>query len=301
MQQLLLYTATVLIWGTTWFAITFQLGDISEAVSLFYRYALAALILMCVCIIRRSAMRFKLKDHLFMALQGLFLFSLNYLLFYWCTGYIASGLVAVVFSTMIAMNIFNSALFLKQAVRPLVVLGALFGLLGISLVFGHELIAARENLASGNVIKGLALGLLATYCASLGNILSARNQRSGIPVLQSNAWGMLYGCLLLFFYSIASGAAFSFQWSMAYSLSLLYLAVFGSVIAFGTYLTLVGRIGADKAAYATVLFPIVALALSTRYENFEWTAMSVIGVVLVLLGNVIVVGRKTIRLFLRIA
>ncbi len=299
MQQLLLYLTTVLIWGTSWFAITFQLGEVQEAVSLFYRYAIAAIVLICVCIVRSTGMRFSARNHLYLALQGLFLFSLNYLLFYWCTGYIASGLVAVVFSTMVVMNIFNSALFLKNPVRPLVVLGALFGLVGISMVFGHELIAARQDLSSDRVLKGLALGLVATYCASIGNILSARNQASGIPVLQSNAWGMLYGSVFLFLYSLVTGAEFSYESTPAYTLSLLYLAIFASVIAFGAYLTLVGRIGADKAAYATVLFPLVALALSTQYEGFKWTFMSIMGVVLVLIGNVIVVGRKSIREFIR--
>ncbi len=293
MQGATFYLLTVLIWGSTWFAIRFQLGTVDPSVSLVYRFGLAAVLLFTWCLVRRVSLRFTWREHAAMAAQGACLFSLNYLLFYWCTGLITSGLVAIIFSTVIVMNIFNGAIFLKKPIQGVVLLGALLGLTGITMVFWHEVAASRavSDMASQNVLKGLGIGLVATLFASLGNILSARNQACGIPVLQTNAIGMSYGAVVMLIYATLSGAPFTFEWTTAYVGSLLYLSVFGSIVAFGAYLTLVGRIGADRAAYATVLFPLVALVISSIFEDFTWTPIALMGIGLILIGNVIVVGR----------
>ena len=293
MQGAVFYLLTVLIWGSTWFAIRFQLGPVDPSLSLVYRFGLAACLLLIWCVFRRVSLRFSVKEHVAMAAQGVCLFSVNYLLFYWCTGLITSGLVAIIFSTVIVMNIINGAIFLNKPVQGIVLVGALVGLLGITLVFWHEIEASQavSDEASAKVLKGLGIGLVATLFASLGNILSARNQSHKLPVLQTNAFGMTYGALLMVGYAVVWGVPFNFEWSVAYVGSLLYLSVFGSIIAFGAYLTLVGRIGADRAAYATVLFPLVALVISSIFENFQWTPLALAGVALVLIGNVIVVGK----------
>jgi drug/metabolite transporter (DMT)-like permease len=293
MQGAVFYLLTVLIWGSTWFAIRFQLGTVDPSLSLVYRFGLAACLLLVWCVIRRVSLRFTVKEHLAMAAQGLCLFSVNYLLFYWTTGLITSGLVAIIFSTVIVMNIINSAIFLKKPVQGIVLFGAVVGLLGITLVFWHEIEASRavSEQASNKVLKGLGIGLVATLFASLGNILSARNQAHKLPVLQTNAFGMAYGAMIMVAYALAADVPIVFEWTVDYVGSLLYLSIFGSIIAFGAYLTLVGRIGADRAAYATVLFPLVALVISSIFENFQWTPLALAGVALVLIGNVIVVGK----------
>jgi drug/metabolite transporter (DMT)-like permease len=293
MQGAVFYLLTVLIWGSTWFAIRFQLGAVDPSLSLVYRFGLAACLLLVWCLIRRVELRFSAKEHLAMAAQGFCLFSVNYLLFYWCTGLITSGLVAIIFSTVIVMNIINGAIFLKKPVQSIVLLGALVGLLGITLVFWHEIEASQavSEQASATVLKGLGMGLVATFFASLGNILSARNQSHKLPVLQTNAFGMAYGAGFMVIYALLAGVPVVFEWSVGYVGSLLYLSIFGSIIAFGAYLTLVGRIGADRAAYATVLFPLVALLISSIYEDFQWTPLALAGVALVLIGNIMVVGR----------
>ncbi len=293
MQGALFYILTVLIWGSTWFAIRFQLGVVDESLSLVYRFGLAAALLLLWCLFRGKRLQFSVVSHVAMAAQGVCLFSVNYLLFYWTTGLITSGLVAIIFSTVIVMNIVNGAVFLKKCVQSIVLLGALLGLSGITLVFWHEIeLAARESVVRRHdVLTGLGIGLVATYFASLGNILSARNQAKKLPVLQTNAYGMAYGALLMLVYALFTGARFAFEFTVPYVTSLLYLSIFGSIIAFGAYLTLIGRIGADRAAYATVLFPLVALVISSVFEGFLWTPLAVVGVVLVLLGNLLVVGR----------
>ena len=292
MQSTLYYLTTIMIWGSSWFVITFQLGAAAESVSIFYRFLLAAFLLFGFCIARKKSMIFSAREHGFIAAQGFFLFSFNYLLFYWCTIYITSGFVAVIFSTVVVMNIINGAVFLKKPFRPTVVVGALLGLIGIALVFSHELLDQQTAESSVATWKGLWIGLLATLCASLGNILSARNQGAGLPVLQTNAYGMLYGSIIMLIYTLVAGHSFSVQWSAEYVLSLVYLSVFGSILAFGAYLSLIGKIGADKAAYVSVLFPIVALGFSQWFEGFVWSTEALLGVGFVLTGNLLVIGRK---------
>ena len=283
-----LYLASVLIWGSTWYAIKFQLGVVAPEVSLLYRFALAAFILLAFCVLTRRSLRYSLSQHGFIAMQGLFLFSSNYLIFYWATELLTSGIVALMFSTVILMNIINGAIFMRAAVSPRVILGACFGIAGIASIFWAELSAIDNNAATW---RGLWMCLLATYFASIGNIISARNQKAGIPVIQTNAWGMGYGALVMAVYAIISEAPFNYDPSLGYGLSLVYLAVFGSIIAFGSYLTLVGRIGADKAAYAAVLFPVIALGISTIFENYQWSLRAVFGFALVLFGNYIVLSK----------
>ncbi|WP_275099827.1 DMT family transporter [Sedimenticola hydrogenitrophicus] len=292
-----LYFAAVFIWGSTWYAIKFQLGSVPPELSVAYRFALAALILFAWCWLRGLPLRFERHEHLWMALQGLMLFCLNYLIFYWATAELTSGLIAVIFSTIVLMNIVNSALFFRKPMDASMVLGALVGLLGITLVFWPEVASLQQN---GGALKGLLLSLLGTFIASLGNMLSARNQQRRLPVIQSNAFGMVYGALILFLYALVQGVELAYESSLPYNLSLLYLALFGSVLAFGSYLTLLGRIGPEKAAYATVLFPLVALGISTLFENYHWSLMAGAGVALVVLGNVLIImPRRLLRRWIR--
>lgn len=289
MKNVLFYLMTVLIWGSTWIGIKMQLGTIDPMVSVAYRFSLAALILLGWCFIRNLPMRFNMSEHGFMALQGLLLFGFNYLLFYIAELYVTSGLAAVIFSTMLLMNMVNGAIFLKSSIDGRVIVGGIFGLSGIIMVFHPEI--SSYSLENDGVI-GVLYCLAATLLASLGNITSARNQKRGLPIVQTNAYGMLYGALALYLVIILADKSLAFDFSVVYVGSLLYLALFGSVIAFGCYLSLVGNIGADRAAYATLLFPIVALMISTVWEGYRWSVSSAVGVALILFGNFWMLNRR---------
>lgn len=288
MYNLTLYLITVIIWGLTWIAIKFQLGDVAPEVSIAYRFTLAALILFLFSVLRRLPLRFDLRAHSFFALQGLFLFSLNYILVYNAELYLPSGLVSIIFSMIIFFNVLFGALFLRNPIRIQVILGAVLGLLGLLLVFGAELFSFNS---ADEKMLGLGLAFLSTISASLGNIVSARNQRNSLPVIQTNAFGMAYGAIFMLVLSLLRGSQFNFDPSPGYIVSLLYLAIFGSVVAFGAYLTLLGRIGPDRAAYVTVLFPIIALVVSTLFEGLNWSVWQLLGVALVLAGNVVVLTK----------
>lgn len=289
MGNTLLYVIPVLIWGSTWLAIKFQLGIVPPELSVAYRFLLAALILFVYSKWRGLNLRFSRSEHLFMALQGLLLFSLNYVMVYFAELYVTSGLVAVLFSALIILNVLFGALLLHNPVSRRVLLGALLGVVGVALIFWPEVAGLQME---GVRLLGITLGTFAAVSASLGNIVSARNQRAQLPVIQANAYGMLYGSLATFAFALLRGVEFAFDPSPGYVGSLLYLAVFGSVIAFGSYLTLLGRIGADQAAYVNVMVPIIALALSVLFEGLQLGVFEFAGVALVLLGNAIVINRR---------
>jgi drug/metabolite transporter (DMT)-like permease len=278
-----------LIWGSTWLAIKFQLGIVSPELSIAYRFAFATVILLIFSLIRRLPLRFGLKTHSFFALQGLLLFSLNYILVYLAEGILTSGLVAIIFSLIVMLNVLFGTIFLNKPIRMRVVAGGVVGLLGLVLVFWPELSGFDP---SSQEVLGITLALLATISASLGNVVSARNQSHELPVVQTNAFGMFYGAVFMLLLALIQGSQLQFDPSPGYLLSLLYLAIFGSVIAFGSYLTLLGRIGLDRAAYVTILFPVIALLLSTLFEGLTWGYPQLAGVVLVLVGNALVLNTR---------
>ncbi|UCH60656.1 MAG: DMT family transporter [Anaerolineales bacterium] len=294
MKNLLLYLTTVLIWGSTWLAIKFQLGETDPVLSVAYRFTLASLLLLGFSKLRGLNLRFSPRQHLLIALQGVLLFSINYLLVYLAELHLTSGLVAVVFSTLVFMNIFMGALLLGTPVRWNVVLGGALGLIGVALVFFPEL---RDYSLQDKGIAGLLLSFVSTLLASLGNITAARNQRSGLPVVQTNAYGMGYGAIAMYAYAVIAGVPFSFSVAPAYLGSLIYLAIFGSMIAFGAYLTLLGRIGADRAAYTSLLFPLVALGISTLFEGYAWNSSAILGVMLVIAGNLLILSWKRLKTY----
>jgi drug/metabolite transporter (DMT)-like permease len=283
-----LYLTSVLIWGSTWLAITFQFGIVPPAVSVVYRFSLAVLILFGWCVARGLTLRFAGKEHAWMLAQGVLLFGINYVAVYVAETHVTSALVAVVNSLIVFLNIAGTRLFFGTPIRRSTVVGAVLGVTGIVLVFLPEF--GREA-GRGDPRLGLALALLAAVSASGGNLIAARNHRAGVPVIQMNAFCMLYGTLAVAAYALATGQAFAFDTSARYLLSLAYLAVFGSVVAFGAFLTLLGRIGADRAGYVAVAIPIVALLLSAAFEGLQWHPALVVGMALCLAGNVAVLRR----------
>lgn len=284
----LLYILVVAIWGTTWIAIFLQQGPVPATVSIFWRFAIASVTMLTILLLARRLRRLALRDHLFCILQGCCVFGFNFWCFYTAASWINTGLESVIFSMAVLFNAINSFLFFRQTPPGRFYLAALLGLVGIITLFWDDLQASG---LSSTMLPGILLSALGTYGFSLGNMLSIRHQRRGLETLTTNSWAMLYGTLIIGAIALLRGDNFTPQWVTSYLGALFYLAIFGSVIAFGAYFTLVGRIGASNAAYSTLLFPLVALTLSTLYEGYQWHANAIIGLVLILVGNLVMFAR----------
>jgi len=295
MQNILLYIAATLIWGSTWLGIKLQLTQVPPILSVSYRFCLASLILLIYCLLTKKKLNFSRYDHMFMALQGVTLFGLGYCMSYLSTVYLTSGLVAVVFSTIMMWNIINLRLFMSQPIDWRAFAGGVIGMFGLGILFWRDLTAFSATRG----LIGLILGLIGAYLASIGNVVGSHNAKTGIPVTQANAYGMAYGVLLTLIIHFGGGGELIMDWSPGYLGPMLYLTFFGSIVAFGCYMRLIGRIGAEYAGYSMLLVPVLALLLSTIFENYHWTASGVVGLAFILIGNLVILTRPqtAIRIF----
>jgi len=284
-----LYAVTVFAWSTSWIALKLQLGVVAPQVALTWRFLLASLVMFGWAIVRGDRLRFPLADHLRFVGLGFFIFSMNFLQFYLGGAKLASGLLAVIFSLASVFNMLLGTLVLRQPVDRRVLAGAAFGFGGVALMFWPEIAGTDFD---HDAAIGLLLCVGGTLFFCIGNMISAKTQRHGIPVVSASAWGMAYGAAILALIAAFLGKPFIIDWSFQYIASLLWLALLSSVIAFFAYLTLLGRIGSGRAGYSTVLFPVFALLISTFAEGYQWTGFAVAGLVLVMVGNVIVLGKR---------
>jgi len=285
-MTLFLYATTVLIWGLTWFAISLQLGAVPVEQSIAYRFALASAVLFLVLVVLRKKHRLPGRAHLRLLAQGVCLFSLNFICFYFATDKIPSGLVSVVFSLATIFNVVNNRIFFREPVSLKAVFGGFLGLAGLALL----IVPTLQTKGSENVeiILGLLLAFCGTYCFSLGNMIGKWNAKNNVETVTGNAYAMFYGAVLLIGFAGFRGQPFTIELSVEYIGALLYLAIPGSVIGFTTYLSLVGRIGPEKAAYTTVLFPVIALTISTLFEGYVLNMAATAGLLIVIAGNIIV-------------
>lgn len=281
-----LYALTVVAWSASWFAIALQVGTVSNEVNLVWRFVIATVLMFCWVLLSRRRLRFPIADHLRFVALGILIFSSNFLLFYYGALYLVSGLLSVVFSLASVVNMLLGAVVMRERPSARVLAGGLVGFCGIALMFWPELSAHG---LSGGTVTGLLLCIAGTLSFCLGNMVSASAQRRGLPLISMNAWGMLYGTLWSGFLALLLGRSFIIVPTVAYLGSLLFLAVVSTVIAFAAYLTLLGRIGGARAGYATVMFPVFALLISTVFEGYQWTPWAIIGLGFVAIGNVLVI------------
>ena len=249
-----------------------------------YRFLLASAVLFAYCRWRRLAVSFKLKQHLDFAMLGVSMFCVSYIFVYYAETYIVSGMVAVGYSASPMINMLASRVFFGTKMTARVSIAALLGVAGIVCVFWPEF--GRLSM-SRNVALGAVLTVLSVLASSAGSMVATRNQKLGYGTWSSMAWGMFYGGSLSVLVGLAMGHSFTFLLSGSYLLSLIYLAVFGSIVTFGCYLTLIGRIGPARSAYVGVMVPIFALVISFFFEQFAWAWLTTAGVALSVIGNIV--------------
>jgi len=293
----LLFTLVVFVWGLTWYAIRLELGPVPTETSIFWRFLVASAIMWIGLAVAGRLKRVPLRAHLWFAALGAALFSCNFLFLYNAERFIASGVVSVVFAMASAFNVFNRWLF--NGVRPTArtVLGALIGVAGVALLFADQLAATAA--AGGGSALGLLLSIGGTYCFSLGNLASRPAAKAAGDLPNAIARAMTWGAALLAAVVAARGLSFAPSTTPIYVGALLYLAAIGSALAFLVYLALVDRIGPERAAYTTVLSPVIALAISWLLEGYHWSSWALIGAPLILIGNVVIFlpkfGRAMVR------
>lgn len=283
----LLFAITVFSWSASWYALSLQPGIVANEVSLVYRFAIAVVIMFAWAAISRRQLAFSLKDHASFALLGMLIFSTNFLLFYYGSQYLVSGLLSVIFSLASVFNVFLATVLLRDPLARKTVLAGLLGFGGIALMFWPQI---TNNDINAGVLTGVALCVAGTLSFCFGNMVSVRLQqrKTRLPLVSINAWGMAYGLAWAGFLALVQGRTFNYDPRPEYTASLLFLAIISTVMAFAAYLTLVGRVGAGRAGYATVIFPVFALLISTYAEGYHWSMASITGLSLVVIGNIAV-------------
>ena len=274
-----LYAVVVFGWSTSWLPLKWQLDMVAPEVSLFWRFLIAAPLMVALVFVSGQSMRHGWRAHLHFAALGLCMFSVNFTLFYYAGKEVASGMLAVVFASASLVNVVMEAALGRRVPRLSHVLATSVGIGGVTLLYLPEL------QASSRAFYSLLLCGAGTLFFCSGNMVSMNSQRIGVPVLVSVAWSMVYGATYLGVFSAGMGYEFIVEPTPRYIGGLLWLAVFSSVATFSCYLLLIGRIGASRTSYATVVFPVFALLISAGFENYQWSVLGVCGLILVLCGN----------------
>lgn len=289
-MNLMLYLAVVLIWGTTWIAIFLQQEAAATPVyvAVFWRFLLASVVMLVILKLFKRLRSLDRRDHLFCMAQGCCVFGFNFVCFYHAAALISTGLESVIFSMAVLYNALNSWIFFRQRPSARLLPAAVLGLGGIVALFWHDIQAAHP---APQLLWGVGLSALGTLGFSFGNMISTRHQRQQRDVLTTNSYAMLYGATVMLMMALLQGDALAPALNLQWLGAMGYLALFGSVLGFGAYFTLVGRIGASQAAYSTLLFPLVALTLSTLYEGYQWHNNAIVGLVMILAGNMVMFVR----------
>jgi drug/metabolite transporter (DMT)-like permease len=276
-------TATcALIWGTSWYAITLQLGAVDPIASLVYRFGLAAALLFLWCRLRGEAMALSFEQHKAAAGVGLFSFTIDYGLTYFAEAHVVSGIVAVVFAALAFVNLVVFRIALGQRAAPAAWAAAALGVSGVALLSHNEIVAVGVN---GNAGRGLGMAFAAVVAAAWGNLFARRGERAGAALRGSLAWSMGYGAAMLSLFAVVTGRRWTFDVRFVYVASLLYLSVAASVVAFVLYFGLARRRGYTTASYVLALTPVIAVTMSAWFEGKQWSPLSLLGIALVLGGQ----------------
>ena len=285
-----LFWGPTLIWASTWHVILYQLASgVPVLNSVAWRFAIAALLLFGLARLRSESLRLPMSAHLLMLATGIVQYSGNYYSVYEAERHIPTGLVAVLFSLMVFGNALSGRLFFGQSVTRRFLVSSSGGVFGVVMIFWPEIAATG---ARPSAALGLGLGLLAVLAACIGNVLTLTLTRRGLALVPVLAWSMGYGAAFLILMSLLSGQGLHFDWRAPYVLSLLYLAVFGSVIAFVLYFKLAQLQGPARAALTGVVIPVIALVISAALEGWVPTVLSVSGMALCLVSIFMATKRR---------
>lgn len=281
MSSPLLFAIASLIWGSTFYAITLQLGQVAPAVSVVYRFGLAAAVLFAYCFLRDRKLALPWRVQKWTLLQGFFTFCLSYLCTYTAEQYLVSALVAVLFALMVFWNPIFNRIALGTPIYWRTWAAGAVAMAGVGMLFGHSITGAWQEIlqgGSGHFLVGLVVAVAATLASTAGNVVVVKVREQSDNLMLTMAWSMLWGAAMVAAWAVLTGASFVLPSAPRYWAGLLYLSLFGSVIAFFAYFTLIARIGSQKAVYIGVITPVISVLLSIRLEHYapgplEWLGM----------------------------
>ncbi|MEO8923548.1 MAG: DMT family transporter [Caldimonas sp.] len=277
-----LFAICVLVWGSTWHAITYQIAVLAPEFDVALRFALAGAALLAFAAWRGETLRFGLPAHAALALQGTFMYGVSYVCVYHAERYVASGLVAVGYSASPLITGIGAAALFGVAVGARFVAGGLLGLAGVALIFWPEI---TRPAADERGTWGALFTVASVLLSSVGSLTASRNRQRGVPLLPAMGFGMLYGAAAATLVGLALGRAFAWPSAPSWWLSMAWLAFAGSALAFACFLTLQDRLGPGPAGTIGVMTPLLALVVSLLLEGFRPDLLTACGAVLALAGN----------------
>lgn len=279
------FAVVTLIWGSTWIVIRDQIGVVPPSWSVTYRFLIAGLAMLGVAALTRERIALDARGWCFAAATGLLQFCANFNFVYRAEHDVTSGLVAVVFALLLLPNALFARIFLGQRLGRQLILGSGVALAGIALLFVHE--ARADPHGPGAALSGIGLTLLAILSASSANVLQATGTARRYPMIATLGVAMLIGAALDGALAWALTGAPVFEWRIGYVAGIVYLAIFASALAFPLYFGVLRAIGPAKAAYSSVIVPVIAMLLSTLFEGYRWSPLAGAGAVLAGIGLVI--------------
>lgn len=283
-----LFAICVLTWGTTWFAITFQIGHLAPEVGVAVRFALAGTVILGLCVWRQESLRFTLAQHALFTLQGGFMYGVSYVCVYHAEQYLVSGLVAVGYSASPLVAGLGARALFGVNLRPHFVLGGLLGIVGVALIFWPEF---ERTTGDRNTLVGALFTLGSVLLSTVGSLTASRNRSHGLPFWPALGFGMLYGAAASAALALLQGQSFALPAIASWWLSLLYLALAGSVLTFACFLTLQERIGPGPTGTIGVMTPLLALVVSMAFEGFHPDMLTFAGAALAVGGNILMLRR----------
>jgi drug/metabolite transporter (DMT)-like permease len=274
-----------LIWGSTWLVIRDQLGVVPPSWSVSYRFLLAGLCMTAYALVRRESFRLGMRGFAFAGLIGVTQFCLNFNFVYRAEEHITSGLVSVVFALLLVPNALFARIFLGQRLGRQLMLGSAIAIAGIVLLFVRE--ARADPNGPGQALLGIGLTLCAILAASTANVMQATPTAARYPMGSVLAVAMLVGAAIDAGFAFATVGPPLIEHRLVYWLGIAYLGIFASALAFPLYFGVLRTIGPAKAAYSSVIVPVIAMLLSTMFEGYRWSALAVAGAALTAAGLVV--------------